>query len=107
MLVRCSIINHPKITLLFCFVDGQKIAKKLCEQISKEKRRIKLLMPDYNVCQTIHGQATIFARSMRPSGIVPSTAFISNNNTKRSSLNIFISIFLSIYMIPSLYLAVR
>lgn len=36
----------------FCIVctDGQKIAKKLCKQISKETKTLKALLHDYNAC---------------------------------------------------------
>ena len=34
---------------------GQKIAKILCTQISKETRRIKSLLEECNACQVIDG----------------------------------------------------
>jgi len=36
-------------------VDGQKIAKKLSVQISKETKKIKSLLPEYNACQVVIG----------------------------------------------------
>ena len=45
----------PFINLL----DGQKIAKKLSVQISKETKKIKVLIPEYNTCQTIEGEAPV------------------------------------------------
>lgn len=41
------------ITLKFhTITDGQKIAKKLCVQISKETRTIRSLLADYHACQS-------------------------------------------------------
>lgn len=37
---------------LYYHIDGQKIAKKLCVQISKETRIIKSLLEDYHACQS-------------------------------------------------------
>jgi len=36
-------------------VDGQKIAKKLSVQISKETKKIESLLPEYNACQVVIG----------------------------------------------------
>lgn len=38
-----------------CYADGQKIAKKLSVQISKETKNIKALLPVYNACQLVIG----------------------------------------------------
>ena len=35
--------------------DGQKIAKKLSLQISKETKKIKELLPEFNACQSVIG----------------------------------------------------
>ena len=53
--------NILKLMMLtsFDFLDGQKIAKKLSVQISKETKKIKVLIPDYNTCRTIQGEAMI------------------------------------------------
>ena len=53
--------NILKLMILtsFDFLDGQKIAKKLSVQISKETKKIKVLIPDYNTCRTIQGEAMI------------------------------------------------
>ena len=76
--------NILKLMILtsFDFLDGQKIAKKLSVQISKETKKIKVLIPDYNTCRTIQGEAmislqealdpvalsqTIYSESLRPS----------------------------------------
>ena len=34
----------------FIITDGQKIAKKLCTQISKETKRVKILLEEYHSC---------------------------------------------------------
>ena len=40
-------------------IDGQKIAKKLSTQITKESQKIKKLLPEYNVCRSTTGESTI------------------------------------------------
>ena len=37
----------------FCNIGGQKIAKKLSTQVSKETRVLKALLQEYNACQAI------------------------------------------------------
>ena len=47
------VCRYALITLKFhTITDGQKIAKKLCVQISKETRTIRSLLADYHACQS-------------------------------------------------------
>lgn len=41
------------------YADGQKIAKKLSVQLSKETRNLKVLLEEYNACQTISSESTL------------------------------------------------
>lgn len=49
----CMYVIHVIVTLFVCIhtIDGQKIAKKLCSQISKETKQIKLFLEEFNACQ--------------------------------------------------------
>ena len=41
-------------TIVHCYLaDGQKIAKKLSLQISKETKKIKELLPEFNACHVV------------------------------------------------------
>ena len=43
-----------KLSLLFCVpTEGQKIAKRLSLQISKETKTLKALLQEFNACQTV------------------------------------------------------
>ena len=50
--------------MLYLFADGQKIAKKLCTQITKETKVIKSLLPEYNACQATIGEDSSALLSM-------------------------------------------
>ena len=44
-------------TVIHCYLaDGQKIAKKLSLQISKETQKIKELLPEFNACHVVVGK---------------------------------------------------
>ncbi len=52
-----------------CFADGQKIAKKLSIQISKETKNIKSLLPIYNSCKSTleYGKLLSIPEALDPS----------------------------------------
>lgn len=41
------------IIVLILYIDGQKIAKKLCTQISRETKSLKSLLREYNACDYV------------------------------------------------------
>ncbi len=49
--------------------DGQKIAKRLCIQISKETKNIKSMLPVYNACQSslVGGRSMLIIEALDPS----------------------------------------
>ena len=40
------------------FLDGQKISKKLSLQISKETKKIRELLPEYNACTNVSSECS-------------------------------------------------
>ena len=60
--MQVQMVYHSTLVfdLLFLYdADGQKIAKKLSIQISRETRKIKEFLPEFNACQNMIGESEI------------------------------------------------
>jgi len=81
-------------SLLNVITDGQKIAKKLCSQITSETKGIKALLPEYNACLLASGvmETLDIKQALDPtelSTLVPST-FSLASGSKRVLIDSFI-----------------
>ena len=50
-------------------IDGQKVTKKLAQQISKETNAIKILLQEYNACSNEYCNEITLSEAMDPSVI--------------------------------------
>ena len=55
--------------VIVSFIDGQKIAKKLCSQISQETKQTKSLLEEYDACQCDPTTKVVLSEALDPSAL--------------------------------------
>ncbi len=81
---------------MFCILlDGQKIAKKLSTQITKETKKLKALLAEYNACRAFDGEAFVTFEDIvdvsKVQTVLATSPVFCHEDERRETINLYLT----------------